>query len=49
VETQALPASPATVRVVQSLVTGDGAFAQQLRWVGDYDLAFFARVMLILD
>lgn len=43
---QALPTSSATVRVVQSLVQADGAFAQQLHWVGDSDLTFFAKVSL---
>lgn len=43
---QALPTSSATTRVVQSLVQADGAFAQQLHWVGDSDLTFFAKVSL---
>ena len=42
--TQALPTSSATARVVRSLVQADGVFAQQLHWVGDYDLALFAKV-----
>jgi hypothetical protein len=46
VAAQALPASSATVRVVQGLVQADGAFAQQLHWVGDYDLTFFAKVAI---
>lgn len=44
--TQTLPTSAATVRVVQSLVASDGAFAQQLHWVGDYDLTFLAKVQV---
>jgi hypothetical protein len=46
VATQAQPISSATVRVVQSLVTSDAAFAQQLHWVGDYDLIFLAKVIV---
>lgn len=43
---QALPTSSATMRVVQSLVQADGAFAQQLHWIGDHDLTFFAKVAI---
>ena len=41
---QALPTSSTTARVVHSLATSDNTFAQQLHWVGDYDLGFLAKV-----
>lgn len=42
-----VPQSASTVRIVNSLVNKDEAFKEQLHWVGDYDLAFFAKVRLL--
>ena len=41
---QALPRSASTNRIVRSLSQYDEAFRRRLRWAGEHELAFLAKV-----